>query len=487
MAWWDTLRTDLITAGGAVVTPLITIVTIAWILSLKRDSASATAWCLFVFFLPLFGPLMFFVFGYQHVYRPLSRKRRHRRIYEKTRATERGKGANGENAAGQLVLTPEFESLARLATRCGAFPVSFGNALEFYVDGEALDAMLAAIRNAQHHIHLETFILQPDETGRKVLEALAERARAGVEVRLLYDAMGTHRLSRRLLRNLAGGGAKHSVFLPLSPLRRRVQVNMRNHRKILVVDGRVGFTGGMNIGDEYASKSRRFGYWRDTHMRLEGPGVAGLQHIFMEDWDFAAGETLRGRAYFPSSAVDGTHAVQIIDSGPDREFKTIREIYFAAILRARKRVWIASPYFVPDPGLFDALCLAGYSGIDVRFLGLFQPDKWIPFFAARYYWRHVLDAGVKVYQYTRGMMHSKIVIVDGEWASVGSANFDMRSLYLNFEANCLIYSPDAAGLLEKAFLEDLNVSVRLDRQVFRNRPFAGRLVDNACRLLSPVL
>jgi cardiolipin synthase len=347
--------------------------------------------------------------------------------------------------------------------------------------------MLDAIRSARHHIHLETFIFQPDSTGRLFLEVLTQKAREGVEVRLLYDAMGTRRLSRKLLQPLRAAGGRCSMFLPVNPFRRRIQINMRNHRKILVVDGQVGFIGGLNVGDEYLGKVSRYGYWRDTHLRIEGPAVASLQWIFIEDWDFAAGEHLLDSRYFPAPESTGPYQMQVIESGPDRTMKGIREMYFAAILRARKRLWIASPYFVPDPGLLDALCLASYLGVDVRLLGLYHPDKWIPFFAARYYWNDVLDAGVKVYQYTKGMMHSKVVLVDGEWGSVGTANLDNRSLYLNFEVNCLIYSADAVSELEEAFRNDLRHAIRLDRRVFAHRPFAGRLLDNACRLLSPVL
>jgi cardiolipin synthase len=179
--------------------------------------------------------------------------------------------------------------------------------------------------------------------------------------------------------------------------------------------------------------------------------------------------------------------VQVIQSGPDQELKGIRELYFAAIQRARKRLWIASPYYVPDAGLRDALCLAGYLGVDVRLLCQFDPDKWIPYFAARYYWSDILEAGVKVYQYTRGMMHSKVVLVDGRWASVGSANLDNRSMHLNFEVNCLIDTPDAVAELENAFRRDLESAIRLEPQVYARRPFTGRLIENACRLFSPVL
>jgi cardiolipin synthase len=381
-----------------------------------------------------------------------------------------------------------WQGMARLAQSFGAFPVQPGNQVTFYHEGNsAIEGIREAIRSARHHIHMEFFIFQPDETGRSMLELLAEKAREGVEVRLLYDAMGSRRLHRRILRPLLAAGGKCHEFLPLNLLRRRIQVNMRDHRKITVVDGRIAFTGGLNIGDEYLGRNPRYGYWRDTHLRLEGPAVAELQRVFIEGWDFAAEEDLRGHSYFPESSSIGPHPVQIIPSGPDMDLKSIRQIYFAAILHAKKRLWIASPYFVPDAGLRDALCLAGYLGIDVRLLCQFHPDKWIPFFAGRYYWADVMDAGIKVYQYVHGMMHSKVVLVDGEWASVGTANLDNRSLYLNFEVNSLIYSPPAVAELEKAFQKDLTDSILVERSAFSRRPLPARLVENACRLLSPVL
>jgi cardiolipin synthase len=347
--------------------------------------------------------------------------------------------------------------------------------------------MRAAIRAARHHVHLETFIFQPDDTGKEFLDLLTKKAREGVQVRLLYDAMGSIRFQRKLLGQLWAAGGKSSVFLPLNPFRRRLQVNMRNHRKIMVVDGQIGFIGGLNVGDEYLGMVTRFGFWRDTHLRIEGPAVSDLQRVFSEDWDFASGEYLQDRSYFSPQTRDGPFPVQVIDSGPDREVKGIREMYFAAILQARQRVWIASPYFVPDAGLRDALRLAGTLGVDVRLLGQYHPDKWVPLYAARYYWTEMLDAGVKVYQYTKGMMHAKVVLVDDQWASVGTANLDNRSLHLNFEVNCLIYSPRAVAELDRAFRRDLADSIRLDRDVYAERPFAGRLLENACRLLSPIL
>ena len=305
-----------------------------------------------------------------------------------------------------------------------------------------------------------------------------------MEVRFLVDSVGSYFLPTRFLRKLTDAGGQAARFLPLlNPLR----VNLRNHRKLLIVDGHTAFAGGMNIADEYLGESRRFGYWRDTHFRIAGPAVAGIQHTFLEDWYFTTNEAVKGGTYFPPGGVPGATLAQVVASGPDADFKAIREVFVAAILRARERVWIASPYFVPDAGLRDALLIAARAGADVRFLGPFRPDKWVPFLAARYYWSDLLAAGVKVYQYARGMMHSKFVLVDGEWASVGSANTDNRSLFLNFELNCQFFDADVVRELEDAYLKDLAWSVRIDPEVYAARPLASRLAENACRLFSPVL
>ena len=473
---------------------------IGWVLMTKTDSTSAVAWCLLIIFLPFVGSILFFFFGYQHVNRPLERKRRHKRTFQ-VPGHVAGSGSFMAPEARHLETKdlPLGEGLARLADCFGAYPLSRGNHIELYKDGPpAFAAMLEAIAAARHHVHLEFFIFHADELGRQFLDTLTRKAREGVEVRLLYDAMGSLRLHHRDLKPLHEAGGMSNVFLPLNLLRRRFQINMRNHRKILVVDGHTGFVGGLNIGDEYQGKVPRFGYWRDTHMKLRGPVVSDLQRVFCEDWDFAADEHLgevkdpeKRRQYFQAASSGegdaGPFAAQIIDSGPDRDLKSIREIYFAAVMKARQRLWIASPYFVPDAGLLDALRLAGYQGVDVRFLGQFYPDKWIPQYAARYYFRQVMPAGVKIYQYSKGMMHSKLILVDGQWASVGTANLDNRSLHLNFEVNCLIYSPEKVAQLEDAFLHDLGDSVRLNQNVYPARPFAGRLLENACRLMSPVL
>lgn len=478
---------------------MLVLIFIPWVLMTKPNTTSAVAWCLLILFLPFFGAIFFLIFGWQHVNRPLRRKRRHKARYRQSTVVVRGVDSVKHKAdlvaKSSLERNPFPLNLANLALKYDAFPPTRGNAVKFYFEGEPLFAdMLADIRAAKHHIHLETFIFQPDDYGELFLNALAEKARQGVQVRLLYDAMGSLKLNLLRLRGFRSSGAKCRAFLMLNPLRRRVQVNLRNHRKILVIDGTVGYCGGMNVGREYAGKDPGFGYWRDCHFRLEGPVVADLQHIFAEDWDFAAHEKLAdppgakpGESYFQVVPNRGQQTIQVIESGPDQHIKSIREIYFAAILSARRRLWIASPYFIPDEGLLDALRLAGYRGVDVRLLTLFHPDKWIPLYAARYYWPAVLEAGVKVYQYTRGMMHSKIILVDDHVALVGTANLDNRSMYLNFEVNCVFYTPDTVALLAEQFQRDLHDAIRLDRHVYLRRPFAAQLLENACRLASPIL
>jgi cardiolipin synthase len=469
----------------AVANTLVIVFVIPWVLMTKRESTSAMAWCLLVIFLPLFGGLFFWVFGYNTIYRPLRRKRRHRSRFQKGHPPASPAADRGDETT---TADSTWNQLGHLASRVRAFPVSHGNKATHFDDTHAAyDAILAAVGDARRHINLEYFIFRSDETGRRLLELLTAKAKAGVQVRVLFDSVGTRGLGRRALQPLCDAGGKTAYFLPLNPMRSRLRVNLRNHRKIVVVDGAVGFTGGMNIGDEYLGKDLRFGYWRDQVLRLEGPGVAGLQRIFMEDWDFAADETLSGSDYFPPLDKAGDAVVQVVESGPDQELNSIREIVFAAILSARERLWMASPYFVPDTGILDAIRLASYRGVDVRLLCLLHPDKYMAFYAAHYYWSDLMRVGMKVYQYAKGMMHSKVFLVDGQWGMVGSANLDNRSLHLNFEAGCILHTPALVAELETSFLRDLENSKLLDPRAFAARPFAQRLATNACRLLSPVL
>jgi cardiolipin synthase A/B len=452
----------------------------------RRDSSAAVAWCLVAILVPLLGAALYWIFGYSHLDRPAGKKRSHHLRFMAQHQSIAGGVPVAELPA--VTATQSWNELGQMAIKVGAFPVMSGNAVTLFTETQrAFDALIEAVAAAQHHVHLEYFILHDDQTGRKLLDLLSRKAKAGVEVRLLYDAVGCVHLKRSALRPLVQAGGKVHAFLPIQVLRARVQVNLRNHRKLTVVDGRVGFTGGMNIGDEYLGKSAYFGYWRDTFLRLEGPAVSALQRVFVEDWDFGYSEPLDGPAYFPHLTQPGEDRVQIIESGPDQTINANRQMFFAGIVSARERLWIASPYFVPDGGLIDALRLAQLRGVDVRILCLKKPDHYVSFYAGRYYWEDMLAAGVKIYQYTKGMMHSKVMAVDGQWAIVGSANFDNRSLRLNFEVGCILHTPARVAEVEAAFAHDLEDAEQLDKVAFAKRPRYARVAENVCRLVSPIL
>lgn len=450
-----------------------------WVLLSKKDATATVAWCLLVLFLPLLGALLFWGFGYNYLLHRVRHQRGERAGHRKHPSQPDGplfQGDSGEHDLGEL------------AERVNAYPMRPGNALTVYHEtAHAYDALFGAIAAAQRYIHLEYFIIRSDATGNRLLDLLAQKAKEGVQVRLLFDAMGSLHLKGSSLRPLLGAGGRVASFLPLNPFHSFIRINLRNHRKITVVDGRIGFTGGMNIGDDYLGMNPVLGYWRDSFVRLEGPAVADLQGVFSEDWEFARGETLDEEKYAPPPPDAGAACVQIAVSGPDQDVNTIREIFFLAIVSARRRLWISSPYLVPDNGLFDALRAARHRGVDVRILTLLRPDHYISYYAGLYYAADLLNYGVKIYLYRKGMMHAKMMMVDGRWGMVGSANLDNRSLHLNFEISCILHDAERVSQLEAAYQHDLDDAIPLDQERLAGRSMASRILENACRLFTPAL
>ena len=458
---------------------VLIVVFLPWVLLSKKDATATLAWCLLVLVVPPLGAFLFWGFGYNY----LLHRVRHQR-------SERvGRRKQYPHADGSPPPSDREElDLGALAERVNAYPPRRGNAVTVYHETElAFHALLDAITAAQHYVHLEYFIFRSDSVGNRLLDLLAHKAKEGVEVRLLYDAMGSWHLKSRSLQPLLKAGGQTAAFLPLNPFHSLIRVNLRNHRKITVVDGRIGFTGGINIGDDYLGKNPALGYWRDSFVRLEGPAVADLQSVFREDWEFTCHETLREEKYAPPQPDAGPFCVQIADSGPDQEVNTIREIYFLAIISARRRLWISSPYLIPDNGLFDALRAARYRGVDVRILTLLRPDHYISYYAGLYYAADLLAYGVKIYLYRKGMMHAKMMMVDGHWGMVGSANLDNRSLHLNFEIGCILHDAEQVVQLEAAYQRDLEDAVPLDQKRLQERSLASRALENACRLFTPAL
>lgn len=376
-----------------------------------------------------------------------------------------------------------------LAQKLGNSPISFGTQTRVLTNGtETFDYIIEELKKAVHHIHLEYYIVRNDELGEKIKSALIFKAREGVKVRFLYDAVGSWKLSKKFIDDLRKEGVD---IIPFGPVKFPVlnsKFNFRNHRKIIVIDGSVGFVGGLNVGDEYLGRNESFGFWRDTHLMLKGEAVRSLQLIFLQDWYYMTNSSFLTSEYLSPMLEENKHGgVQLIAGGPDNELSAIKNIFFAMITSAKESVWIASPYFIPDEDIFSALKIAALSGIDVRLLIPKRPDKRIVFYASRSYFPDLLDAGVRIYEYEKGFMHSKFLIVDHELASIGTSNMDMRSFHLNFEVNAFLFRTNSTEKLVKEYLKDLQDSKEIKLEVFRKRHFGYRLLESTSRLLSPLL
>ncbi len=377
----------------------------------------------------------------------------------------------------------------RLAAGAGEAPLFAATELEILQDGERTFAAIGeAIDRAVHHVHFETYIWQPDELGRSLRERLTARARAGVEVRVLVDAVGSPHARRDFFSPLVAAGGLVEVFNPpLVPVKRFRRLNFRTHRKIVVADGLAGFCGGMNVSDLQTIGGKGERPWRDTHLRLAGPAVAGLQAVFLENWHFAHRSSPRGADYFPSIAGPCRAWVQIVASGPDRTVYPIHEVVVSAISAADERVWIVCPYVVPDEALLVALRTAAHRGVDVRILVPRRGDSRLVTAAVHSYFDELLASGVRIWEYLPGMHHAKTLVVDDELAVVGTANLDNRSFRLNFEVVVAIHGAESAAELVASFERDLAdcAPVAADRRA--RLPFSSRLAEAGARLFSPVL
>ncbi len=384
--------------------------------------------------------------------------------------------------------TKEIKRLARIITANSPSYVTFNNCSRIINNGtEKFAALFHYIQEAKHHIHLEYFIIRDDYTGNKLKDMLIEKARQGVQVRFLYDGLGSRKLGKKYIKALRQGGVKTAAFLPFKLPIPSTWMNYRNHRKIAIIDGEVGLIGGMNIGDEYITGGDLFSSWRDTQIEIKGDALDLLQGIFISDWTFTTGEEILATGYFPLREDLPGQAIQIAASGPDGNSQSIHHAYFTAIATAKKHIYIVTPYLIPDEAIATALKAAALSGVDVRIIFPGNPDHRVVNWASFSYFSELLEAGVKIYLYQKGFIHSKTLTVDGVVAVVGTANMDMRSFYYSFEINAFIYDREMALNLEKDFFEDLSFSFQVDPEEFCRRPYYTRLKESAARLLSPLL
>lgn len=470
--------------------------TVVYIVLENRHPQATFAWMLLFLGLPGVGLLIYVLFGRDTKAFSRERKLARQDLHGRAAPLLEPLLARQDAEIGRLeAASRSRRRLMQLVRHNSHSALTTGNRVKIQQDASThYPSLIEDLMRARRSIHLQYYIWADDPFTQTLKAILIERARQGVAVRLLYDPIGSFlRLTRRYRRELAEGGVH---LAPVSALYRLHTISYRNHRKIAVIDGRVGYTGGMNIGQEHLDGGPEFDCWRDTHVRMEGESAAVLQAVFLIDWYNATGEDIFAADHFPSlghaphpGAGDGAVPVQILTSGPDAQWRAIRQLYFAMILAAQNRVRLQSPFFILDATVAEALKSAALSGIDVAVMvsargeGLNQAPYW----AANTYMAEVAAAGVRVYLYEKGYLHAKTIGIDGEVCSVGTANLDIRSFSINYEINAVLYDARFARELEAAFERDLEGCRVFDPVEYHQRPALSRLRDSTARLLSPLM
>ncbi|MDT8396830.1 MAG: cardiolipin synthase [bacterium] len=473
---------------------LFTILLFAWIsttawsaahiLLNKRDPRGAALWLVIVGLLPLTGPFLYWSLG-------INRLRHSKAVRVRRRQSPGGWALPPVTYADLSTLGGGgVRSLASLAGRITRRPVLSGNSVEALYEGnQVFPAMLTAIGAAKHSVNLSTYILDRDAVGKRVISALCSAAERGVQVRVLVDGVGTSRSAVTMARRLRSSGARLSVFHPLFGLWfRRPSFNMRNHRKLVIVDGAVGFTGGINISSRHLfSRWKAIEPVRDIHFRIGGGVVVAMQETFAEDWQASTGELLNDEMFFPPVGPAGDASVRAVVSGPDEDLEKIYQLILGALRSAREKITIMTPYFIPDRALIQGMDSAVLAGVEVRLLLPEVSDHPLVQRASTAHLPELLNAGVKVLLLPPPFVHSKLMIVDGEWSLIGSANLDPRSFRLNFEFDLEVYDiPFARELLN--YTDKLAENARtLTREDLRARPLATRLIEGAAKVFSPYL
>jgi len=448
----------------------------------NRNPVKSIAWITVLIMLPIVGFVFYIFFG----------KNIRRRIVLSRRSLHKVKRnsmiiASDIEQISSDVLPPEQRNIATLARNsCDALAYE-GNELKVYTDGvDVFEDIFEDIKQAKHHIHLEYYIFLADEIGRKMIDVLIGKVKEGVAVRVIIDDVGSWQMPKITIREMQNQGIEVMSFLKVGLPFLSSKVNYRNHRKILIIDGKVGFTGGINIADRYV-KGLKWGKWRDTHLRVEGPAVHGLQKIFLTDWYFVNRELITDVVFYPDLIKSGSSLVQIITSGPNTLWNSVMQVYFMAIVQAREYVYIQTPYFLPTDSIITALQTAVLGGVDVRIILPMRSDAKITLASSYSYMWEMLKAGVKMYFYEPGFLHSKTIVIDDKLFTVGSTNMDFRSFEQNFEVNALVFDPEIAVKMRKIFEQDLADSVRVNAGTWRKRPVKVRLKESIARLFSPLL
>lgn len=455
----------------------------------RRDPKSVWAWLLLLYFLPGVGFIFYLFLGVDMHKRKMFRtKEMEDNLEEIIRGQElqleKRTSREDEDIAGyrDLIMYNMETSDAMLLGE---------NDVDIFIDGnEKFESLIADLEKAERFIHLQYYIIRDDVLFNRIAEVLKRKAAQGVTVRVLFDGMGCRNVTDKYWRGLNKAGILTAEFFPAILGRLQLRMNYRNHRKIVVIDNKVAYVGGFNVGKEYIDLDKRFGHWRDTHLRIVGTGVLGLQLRFILDWNYAAKENLFLEGQMFSGISGGTRdhcELQIISSGPDNSQEQIRDNYIRLITKAKKRICIQTPYFIPDESVLNALLIAIRSGIEVNLMIPCKPDHMFVYWATYSYMGQLLQAGANCYTYDNGFLHSKGIVADGEVLCYGTANMDIRSFALNFEVNATVYSKVKAQEMEELFRSDLRYCTQVTKEAYASRSLMIRFKEQVCRLLSPLL
>lgn len=456
----------------------------------RRDPKTVWTWLLVLYFIPILGFIFYLLIGTDmHKRKMFKIKEIEDKLNEAIRQQEhqlkiKELQANAPDIDG-------FSDLVMFNLDTMGSVLSNANDIDIYVDGnEKFDALIEDIKSAKEFIHIQYYIIKNDVLFNRIKDVLLEKVQEGVEVRILFDAMGCRSVRHSVWKNLNKQGIITAEFFPALFRRLHLRVNYRNHRKIVVIDNKVAYVGGFNIGKEYIGLDPKFGYWRDTHLRIVGEAIMGLELRFLLDWNYAAKENLFANQKYMKgmeAAQRDWCDIQIIYSGPDTTLQHIRDNYVTLINKAKEKIYIQTPYFIPDEAMLTALKIAIYSGVEVNLMIPCKPDHPFVYWATFYYMGEMIMAGANCYTYNNGFLHAKGIIIDDKVFCYGTANMDIRSFALNFEVNAVVYDTTKTKEMIAYFQEDMKVSTLITKDMYARRPLFIRLKEQISRLLSPLL
>lgn len=455
----------------------------------RKDPKTVWTWLLVLYFVPVLGFLFYLILGQDmHKSRMFKVKEMEDKLNFAIKNQEEFLRNHELDSASRL--SSDYADLVLYNLEIAGAVYTQDNQIETLIDGvKKFDRLVGDIENAEEYIHIQYYIIKNDELFDRIKEVLLRKAKEGVEIRILFDSMGCRSMPGRIWRELKEEGILVGEFFPALLRRFQLRVNYRNHRKIVVIDGKIGYVGGFNIGREYISKEPKFGYWRDTHLRLAGSSVMGLQIRFALDWNYTTKENLfLNPLYFQEQGANqGNKGIQIISSGPDSRYNLILDNYVRMIHKAKKSIYIQTPYFIPNESMLSALKIAAKSGVDVRLMIPCKPDHPFVYWATYSYMGELIEEGAKCYIYENGFLHSKGITVDGMACCYGTANMDIRSFELNFEVNAMVYDEGFSKEMEEIFREDMNHSKHMTKSEYAKRSLFIRVKEQSFRLLSPLL